>query len=105
MRAGLLRQRVTLQEKTVTRNEFNEEIISWSDWATVWASVEDLSGREFLEAERAGAEVRTRIRMRYRSGVLEEMRAVWGSRTFEVKAVLEADTKHRELHLMCKGLV
>jgi len=89
----------------VTQNDYGEEVISWVDWDTVWASVEDLSGREFFEAERAGAAVSARIRMRYQSGVVEEMRAVWGSRTFDIESVIEADQRKRELHLMCKELV
>jgi SPP1 family predicted phage head-tail adaptor len=96
---------VTFQEKTVIRNDFNEEVITWTDVCTVWGSVEDLSGREFLESRREGAEVTTRIRIRHRSDIVEEMRAVHGSRTFDVEAVLEPTGRSRELVVMARELV
>lgn len=105
MRAGTLRHRVTFQEKDVSRNDFNEEVITWDDYVTVWGSVEDLSGREFLQRDRAGAEVTTRVRIRYRDDLVEEMRAVWGSRTFDVEAILDPTGRGRELEIMCRELV
>lgn len=105
MRAGQLRQRVTIQEKSVTRNSYGEEVITWSDVATVWASVEPLSGREFLDAQRAGAEVTTRIRIRYRSGIAPEMRVTYGDHVYDIKAVIDVEERHREIQLMCREVV
>jgi len=97
MRAGELRHRVTFKEKSVTRNDFNEEVITWTEVATVWASVEDLSGREFYEARRAGAQVTTRIRMRYRSDIAPEMQATWDGHTYDIEAVTDPTGRKREL--------
>ena len=105
MRAGQLRHRVTIQQKSVARNSYGEEVITWADVDTVWASVEPLRGREFIEMRRAGAEVTTRIRMRYRSGIAPEMRVVYGSHTYDIKSVVHVEERQRELHLMCREVI
>ena len=84
MRAGKLRQRVTIQDKSVSQNTYGEEVITYVDWATVWAAVEPLRGREFLEGRQITAEVSTRIRIRYRSGISPEMRVKFGSKVYDV---------------------
>lgn len=105
MEAGRLRQRVTIQEKDPTQDEYGEEVPTWSDVATVWAAVEPLRGREFLEAQRVGAEVTTRIRIRYRDGIVPEMRVVWGDHVYDIEAVIPVKERQREIHLMCKELM
>ena len=46
---GKLRDRVTVQQATETRNSLGEVVQSWSTYATVWASVEGISSREALQ--------------------------------------------------------
>jgi SPP1 family predicted phage head-tail adaptor len=101
MQAGRLRRRVTIQKKTVTRNSYGEEMIVWVDVATVWAAVEPLSGREFIEGRQVVADVSTRIRIRHRPGIRPEMRVTWGERVYTIQAVLDHLDRSRELHLMC----
>ena len=105
MRAGELRHRVTIQQKIVTRDTFGGEVVTWADVATVWAAVEPLRGREFLDAKQIQAETAYRVRMRYRSDVDTDMRIVWDSRTLEITAVLDVDGRGRELELMCREVV
>ena len=102
MRAGELRHRVTIQQKSVTRNTFGEEVVTWQDVATVWAAIEPLRGREFFESQQVNAEVTTRIRIRYRPGITPTMRVVFGNRVFDIQAVINVDERNRELHLMCR---
>ena len=103
MRAGQLRQRVTVQEKSVTRDDYGAEVITWTDLATVWAAVQPLTGREWIEGRQETAGVTTRIRMRYRSGITPEMRVSFGDIEFNILSVIHV--KERELHLMCREIV
>ena len=96
-----MRHRVTIQQKAPTRDTFGGEVEVWNPVATVWASVEPLQGREFLEARQMQAEVTTRIRIRYRAGIVPPMRVIWGSHTYDVQAVIEPEARRRELQLMC----
>ena len=47
--AGRMRDRVVIQTKSATRDAYGAEVITWSTLATVWASVESIGGREFIE--------------------------------------------------------
>lgn len=104
MEAGRLRQRVTIQYKVVVQDSFGQEGITWTDLATVWASVEPLTGREYIEGRQEAAEVSTRIRIRYRSGVEPEMRAVHGSTVYNILSVLHIEQGQREIVLMCREI-
>lgn len=106
---GRLRHRVSLQAATITRDEFGGEIRTWAEVADLWADIEPLQGREFLEGRRQETELDTRIRIRYRLGVLPGMRIVWasaesGSRTYDIQSVIEHGADRRELRLMCREL-
>jgi SPP1 family predicted phage head-tail adaptor len=105
MEAGSLRHRVTIQSKSVTRDTYGGEVITWATVATVWAAVEPLNGREWLEGRQAAAEVTTRIRIRYRSGVLPEMQVVYGSHAYDILAVIQPEEKRQEIQLMCQEVI
>lgn len=105
MRAGPLRHRVTIQDKSVTQNEYGEEVITWTELVTLWASVEPLRGREFIEVTQWQADVSTRIRTRFYSGVSPEMRAVHDSRTYEIVHVINPLEIPREMELMCREAI
>lgn len=105
MRSGQLRHRVTIQQKAPTRDTYGGEVEAWTAVATVWASVEPLQGREFLEGRQIQAEVSTRIRIRRRAGVVPHMRVVWGAHTYDIQAVIEPDSNRREFQLMCVEVV
>jgi SPP1 family predicted phage head-tail adaptor len=105
MRAGKLRQRVTIQSKTVTRSTYGEEVVTWSDLDELWASVEPLSGREFIEGQALQAAVTSKIRIRYRDTVGPTMRAVYGDHTYDILAVLPDENSKREMLLMVQEVV
>ena len=105
MRAGDLRHRVTIQQPVETQNAYGEPVVAWQDVATVWAAVEPLRGREFFDAQQVQARVDHRIRIRYRADVTPKMRVLLGSRAFNIQAVIEPESRRRELHLMCKEAI
>ncbi|MCG3168188.1 MAG: hypothetical protein POELPBGB_03988 [Bacteroidia bacterium] len=103
--AGALRHRVILQTVTETRDAVGGVVESWATTATVWAAVEPLRGREFFQARAEQAGVDTRIRVRYRTGLTPKMRVSWGTHTYDIEAVIEPDSRRRELHLMCSEVL
>lgn len=105
MRAGELRHRVTIQQKTFSRDSYGGETITWTDVATVWAAVEPISGREYFTAQQTQAEVTTRIRIRHRAGITPVMRVLWGTRLYDIISVIEVKERNREIHLMCQEVV
>jgi len=105
MRAGWLRHRVTIQKKTTSQDSYGAEQETWTNVATVWAGIEPLRGREYIDAQNATAEVTHRVRIRYQSGITPRMRVSFGSRTFEIVSVINVLERNRELELMCREVV
>lgn len=99
--AGQMRERVTAQVATQTTNTLGEPIPTWSDYATVWASVEGVTARELLLAGQQQTEISHRVRMRYLPGLTGQMRLQWRGRTLEIMSILEHD--NRSVHeLICQ---
>jgi SPP1 family predicted phage head-tail adaptor len=99
--AGILTDRIVIEQATETRNSVGEVSLSWSTFETVWADVQALSGRE---AERYGQIVGFtghKVTIRELPGVKVSMRVVWeGSRTLEIGAINEYE-RGRYLELIC----
>ncbi len=104
MRIGPLNKRVAIRSASTTRDDYGEPIPSWSTDATVWASVEPLSGRERVSAQQQHAETTHRIRMRYQPGttVTAEKRILYDSRIFEIISVINKKERKHMLELLCK---
>ena len=105
MRIGKLRHRVILQEYISSKDSFGAEVETWSDIATVWASIEPLSGREYFAAQQINAEVSAKITIRYRASVKPTMRVLFEGRIFEILSVINTEEKKRELILMCREVL
>ncbi len=105
MRAGRLNQKITIEQVTESRTGSGAVQETWNAFATVWASVEPLNGREYFQAQQETATVTTRIRIRYLAGVTPKMRVNYDNRIFDIESVIDVNERHRELVLMCKERV
>ncbi|HYH05378.1 MAG TPA: phage head closure protein [Bacillota bacterium] len=95
-----LRSRIIVQEKTTTFNEYNEPILTWSTFETLWADVQINQGREFWGAKKLNAELDGLIKIRYNRGVTELMQVVYDNRPYQITAVLHDQRKvWTELHV------
>lgn len=101
MQAGKLRHALTLERLEITQDELGQPIETWVNLGTVRASVEGVSGREFLAADASQAETTWRITTRYRADIEPACRFVDGASVFNVVAVLP-DNRRRQVTLMCK---
>lgn len=91
MRAGELRERITIQQKTITRDEFGGEVATWSTLATVWAKVVAMSGSESISQAAGVMTVAYQITLRARDDVDASMRVSYEGLTLEIQAVLDSD--------------
>ena len=90
--------RVTIQQATKTKNEVGETVLTWSDFATVWASVESLSARETERFAETVGFMTHRVKIRYLSGLTGAMRIVYRNRVLEIGQILERDRLwHQEI--------
>lgn len=89
LQAGKLRHRVSLQSWVKTQDENTGAIIEgWDAGVTIWASVEPLSAREFIQSSAGQSQITARIVIRYREGVDATMRIVHRGRFYNIQGVL-----------------
>jgi SPP1 family predicted phage head-tail adaptor len=101
MNAGTLRHRVTLQRRTVTRDSYGGETVTWADVATVWARRNAIGGREYYGAGQTLAESTSTYDMRYRRDVVPAMRLVHGLNVLDILVVIP-DAKNAMLTVGCR---
>lgn len=104
MRAGSMRQRISLQRKTVTRGAMGGEVLTWVTQTTTWAEARPLSGDELVAGEQRQSTTTTEFRIRYDSAVVPkpEWRVLWGPSVYEIISVINVDGRNRELRLQCR---
>lgn len=101
---GQLRERVNVEQPTRTTTDLGESQLSWSTYATRWASVEGVSSREALQFGQQQVEITHKVRMRYLDGLTSQMRLQWRSRTLDVVSVLEYGNRSEHV-LICQEQV
>lgn len=86
LRAGLLDRRAELRHRVLGAQDDNGayQPVTFTEYATVWARKEEISGREYFAAETKQAENTVRFTIRYRSDVLATDRLVCEGRDYEV---------------------
>jgi SPP1 family predicted phage head-tail adaptor len=95
---------VTIQQASEARNAMGEVVQSWVTFAERWASVDGLSSREFLLQGQQQTEASHRVRLRYLTGLTQQMRLQWRGRTLEIVSLLEHGNR-TEHELLCQERV
>ncbi len=90
MRAGLMRDYVTIQRNTPTQGLAGEEIDNWATWANAWVYLRATDGDESIRSFKAT--------MRYMD-VVHTDRVVFGARIFDIVTVLDKSGMGREIQL------
>jgi SPP1 family predicted phage head-tail adaptor len=100
LRTGRLRHKIIIQYRTATTDGYGGPVQVWTDYATVTAGVDSLSGREFLAAQAAQSEASVRFNMRYVTGVDAEMRIVYNGKLHNILNITDPEERHRELIIL-----
>lgn len=101
MKAGQLRHRLALQRYEETQNPNTGAITkAWVNVTLLWAKVEGIQGREFIQSSAEQAATTWRITTRY-IRIEPAMRLKSGDTIFNIKAVLPNNNQF-QLVLMCE---
>jgi SPP1 family predicted phage head-tail adaptor len=87
--AGKMNERVALQSPTESRSQTGEATLGFDTQATVWASVDGLNTREFMQAQQANVLATHKIRIRHYHALTHEWRIVWRGRSMEIASILD----------------
>lgn len=102
MHIGRMGHRVTIQKDTKNRDTHGGPVHVWSDVATVWASVEPLTGKEILDADQVKANVTHRVRIRSYDGLTPKHRFLFGTRVLNIEVVRDIRERNVEMECLCK---
>ncbi|MFA5866915.1 MAG: phage head closure protein [Actinomycetota bacterium] len=105
MRAGQLRHKIVIQQVLLSQDAYGASVETLSTFATVWTSIEPISGREYFDSAKLNAEITHRIRIRYTAGITPDMKVLFGSRTFDILSIIDREERNREMELMCAEVV
>lgn len=87
--SGKLRHRVQLQSRAFIQDEVTgETTTAWNTEASVWAAIEPLSVREFIQSGSEQSKVSARIVIRARTDINASWRILHGSIVYNVEGVL-----------------
>ena len=102
MRAGKLRDLLTIQEPTITQDDYGGVKKTWNLWRKAWANIEYLTGRELWQAQQANSQAEGRITVRSGDvdGIKPKMRIKKNDNIYEILAVFPADNRGRETQVL-----
>lgn len=95
MRSGGLRERVEIQNASVTQDALGYPGESWSTVATVWGEFNEERGSEILQNNRPVNFRRGLLFIRYRDDVTPKTRVVLRGITWQVETIRVLDAKRR----------
>jgi SPP1 family predicted phage head-tail adaptor len=106
MRAGQLTRYIDIQQRSMTRDTFGQQVETWTDIKYVWGYIEALSGSDRAAGQAYSTDVSHRITVRYDDifddpRVAATYRAVYNNRYFHIEAVMNVDESNRTIQLMC----
>lgn len=89
MKAGPLRHRITIQERTEVRDSAGNTTYEWNNLhANIAARVEPLSVKEFMQSKSMQSEISTRIVIRYISDLDATMRILYRDKIYNPEGFL-----------------
>lgn len=107
MKIGKLRKQVSLQSVSRSQDGVGEDIDSFTEYATAWASITPLRGSEQISGDQQSARQITSIVLRYNALIKATDRVVYtgcgsvGARTFEINFPRNIDERNHWMELLC----
>ena len=102
---GQLRHRDAIEAANAASDSYGGQINPWAAptiVARVWARIEPLRGREQLRGMQLESRVTHRITIRHRADLGAANRIRFGTRVFNIRAVIDVEERGRWLELLCE---
>jgi len=101
MNIGKLRDRIEIQQKTATQNEFGEQDITYTTVQEIWAKVLTASSKEFYNKGEMN-KLTYKVLIRSNNEIKPEMLVKYKDKTLEISDILDADSKRDYMLLICE---
>ncbi len=104
MQASGMDRLIGLQSRSLARNQFGEEVPTYTTYATVWANVETTTGRLYFGGDQFQAERSTQFTIRYRDDVVLTDRINFEGQNYIIAEVSEI-TRRQGLRILASAQV
>lgn len=101
LRAGQLCDRITIQRR-LTGGSLGQPSNNWEEVAQLWANIRFGSGAETIRAGQVASKAQASIRIRWRTDIKADMRAVCAGVEYSIKAVLPERQRREYVDLACE---
>jgi SPP1 family predicted phage head-tail adaptor len=100
--AAKMDERVAIQSRVMTPNEFGEQVLTYTTLATVWAEVKPMTGNERLLANAIYATAQFKIRIRYRADFNETAQIQWRGTNYDILHIADYRREGERVLLVAK---
>lgn len=87
--------------KHTEENEVGKEVQVPKKLCELWADVNPIRGKEYLEAQKTVPEMQYKITTRYREGITPDMLVKWGERELNINSIIDISGREEHMELMC----
>lgn len=104
MNGGQLRSQIQIQQQTAAGDALGQPLAVWATIFTAPAAIATVSMREVWQTAQFVQQVTHRITLRWPGSsivIAGGMRALYGTRTFQIQSVENVQERDRVVHLMC----
>lgn len=105
MRMEEMRDRITFQTPKIEESLVKSLEPKHEDFATVWAKVEYLKGKEFWEAKAVNTETTVRFIIRHRKSIGNDMRVLYDNKFYNITSVMPLDNTRKWLVVLGSEVV
>jgi SPP1 family predicted phage head-tail adaptor len=103
---GTMRDQVTIQRYTKSRDPYGQEVQTWADLVTLqFADLHHVSGREAVVAKQMHAEATHKVVTRYVVEVKPQDRILYKGRVFNILDANDVDELHKTYELLCTEVI
>ncbi len=106
MRIGRLKHRLIIEQPVRLRNETGEFEDTWQLYATVWAAIEPIRGKEALSGNQILGDLDTRIVIRWSTqadGIKATFRGRHQNVTYNFSTPAHHNVERREIEILAKS--
>jgi SPP1 family predicted phage head-tail adaptor len=93
VKAGRLDRTIIIETPTESRNDYGQVTVTWATHITTWADVMQDMGKEKVEDNNRTTERTVKFRIRYRTGLNNQMRILYESNYYRIDDIQEIKRK------------
>ena len=89
MKAGILRHAITIENESVSQDEFGNSIVEWVKLKDTRASINPIAGNELVINNQIVNDIDNEIFIRYVKDLTPSARIIYKERVFNIKRILD----------------